>query len=83
MTRTRSLSQTVAIVLMAVILILYALPYIYLVLTSFKPPTDVLSIPPTLLPEHFSLENYRDSAGCRTSSATLPTAWSSPPSAPS
>jgi multiple sugar transport system permease protein len=63
MTRTRSISQTVAIVLMAVILILYALPYIYLVLTSLKPPTDVLSVPPTLIPERFSLENYRKIGG--------------------
>jgi multiple sugar transport system permease protein len=39
-------------------LLLYALPYVYLVLTSFKPPTDVLSIPPTLIPERFSLANY-------------------------
>ena len=59
MTKTKSISQTVAVVLMAVILILYALPYIYLVLTSLKPPTDVLSVPPTLLPERFTLENYQ------------------------
>src|ERR1700730_614044 len=63
MTRTRSISQTVAIVLMAVILIMYALPYIYLVLTSLKPPTDVLSVPPTLIPERFSLENYQKIGG--------------------
>ncbi len=58
MTKSRSISQTIAIVLMAVILILYALPYIYLVLTSLKPPTDVLSVPPTLIPERFTLQNY-------------------------
>jgi multiple sugar transport system permease protein len=58
MSRTRSLTQTLVIVVMAVMLILYALPYVYLVLTSFKPPTDVLSIPPTLIPERFSLANY-------------------------
>jgi len=63
MTKTRSLSQTVSIILMAVILVLYALPYIYLVLTSFKPSTDVLSIPPTLFPERFSLENYQKIGG--------------------
>lgn len=60
MKRTKSVSPTQVIVfaLMGIILILYALPYIYLVLTSFKAPTDVLSIPPTLIPERFSLENY-------------------------
>src|SRR5437868_5545417 len=56
--RTRSLTQGLVIFGMVVILVLYALPYIYLVLTSFKPPTDVLSIPPTLIPERFSIENY-------------------------
>jgi multiple sugar transport system permease protein len=58
MSRTRSLTQTLVIGVVAVMLILYALPYVYLVLTSFKPATDVLSIPPTLFPERFSLANY-------------------------
>ncbi|MDQ6693628.1 MAG: carbohydrate ABC transporter permease [Chloroflexota bacterium] len=60
MQRTRSISftQITVFILMGIILILYALPYIYLVLTSFKRPTDVLSIPPTLFPERFSFENY-------------------------
>lgn len=38
----------------------YALPYVYLLLTSFKPASEVLQIPPSFLPEHFSLDNYRN-----------------------
>ena len=37
----------------------YALPYVFLLITSFKPAADVLQIPPTFLPEQISLENYR------------------------
>ena len=40
------------------ILAIYVLPYIYLLLTSFKTPDSVLSTPPTFLPTKFSLENY-------------------------
>ncbi len=34
-------------------------PYIYLLITSFKPATEVIASPPRLLPTIFSLENYR------------------------
>ena len=42
-----------------IILAAYAFPYLYLVLTSFKPSADVISIPPTFLPKEWSLENYK------------------------
>ncbi|NMC55377.1 MAG: carbohydrate ABC transporter permease [Chloroflexi bacterium] len=40
------------------ILGVYVFPYIYMVLTSFKTPNGVLSVPPTFFPEQFTLENY-------------------------
>ncbi|MEV0001842.1 carbohydrate ABC transporter permease [Micromonospora sp. NPDC050980] len=36
----------------------YAFPFVYLVLTSFKPATDAVAVPPTVLPRRFSLDNY-------------------------
>ncbi|PTA47833.1 carbohydrate ABC transporter permease [Micromonospora sp. RP3T] len=36
----------------------YAFPFVYLVLTSFKPATDAVAVPPTVLPQRFSLDNY-------------------------
>ena len=36
----------------------YALPYVYMVMTSFKPAGDVMQIPPSFFPERVSLENY-------------------------
>src|SRR5690242_11371740 len=40
------------------IVFVYSLPYIYLLLTSFKPANDVLQIPPSFFPTRVSLENY-------------------------
>lgn len=44
--------------LVAFILLIYVFPYAFLVSTSFKPPQDALEIPPTLLPQRISLQNY-------------------------
>ncbi|PFP24471.1 sugar ABC transporter permease [Bacillus sp. AFS073361] len=38
--------------------LLFLGPYIYLLLTSLKPSTEAVSVPPTLWPSQFSLENY-------------------------
>lgn len=48
-----------AIVLGATLVVaLYALPYVYLLLTSLKPANDVLQIPPSFFPQRLSLENF-------------------------
>lgn len=44
--------------LVAIILTVFVFPYGFLVSTSIKPPVDALSIPPTLLPQRISFENY-------------------------
>jgi len=49
----------------------YALPYVYLLMTSLKPAADVQQIPPRFFPETVSLENFREVLG----SATLPKAF--------
>lgn len=45
------------------IVVLYAFPFAYLMLTSFKTPSDAISVPPSILPETWSVENYRDAVG--------------------
>ena len=40
------------------IVFIYSLPYIYLLLTSFKPANDVLQIPPSFFPARVSIQNY-------------------------
>ncbi|HEX6541699.1 MAG TPA: carbohydrate ABC transporter permease [Ktedonobacterales bacterium] len=46
------------------ILIAYAifslLPFVFAILSSFKPEAEVLAQPPTLFPQHLTLQNYKD-----------------------
>jgi multiple sugar transport system permease protein len=44
--------------LLVVIVVLYGFPFLYLILTSLKPPIDTIAVPPTVLPHRFSLSNY-------------------------
>lgn len=51
----------VLIKMAALVLVLsYALPYIYLLMTSFKPAADVQQIPPSFFPAVLSFENFRE-----------------------
>lgn len=52
--RTRALVW----VLLAVIVVLYAFPFVYLVLTSLKTPIEALAVPPSVWPSTFTLDNY-------------------------
>jgi multiple sugar transport system permease protein len=38
--------------------ILFALPFIWMITSSFKPQNEVLQTPPTLLPKHATLDNF-------------------------
>ena len=50
----------IAVNVFALILVFaYALPYIYLVMTSLKPPGDVQQIPPSFFPHRLSFENFK------------------------
>ncbi|MFI6742285.1 carbohydrate ABC transporter permease [Nonomuraea sp. NPDC050451] len=55
---SRTSTRTLLWVLLASIVVLYAFPFAYLILTSLKLPTDAIAVPPTVLPEAWSLENY-------------------------
>ena len=57
MTRS-STERATGLALLALIVLVYVFPYAFLVSTSVKPPSDALSIPPTLLPQRISFENY-------------------------
>lgn len=51
--------RTALVVAAATLIVaIYALPYVYLLLTSLKPANDVLQIPPSFFPNRLSLENY-------------------------
>ncbi|KRE21846.1 carbohydrate ABC transporter permease [Agromyces sp. Soil535] len=55
---TRGKTRIVLWALLAAALILYGFPFVYLLLTSFKPPLEAISVPPTVLPTQWTLENY-------------------------
>lgn len=54
----RGRSRILLWVLLGVTLVLYGFPFLYLLLTSFKTPLDAISVPPSVLPVQWSLENY-------------------------
>ena len=56
---TRRVSSRVILwTVLAVVLVLYSFPFIYLLLTSFKTPSDAIAVPPAVLPDVWTLENY-------------------------
>lgn len=46
-------------VLLVVMVAVYAFPFLYLAFTSFKAPNEAIAVPPTILPQSWSAENYR------------------------
>lgn len=44
--------------LLVVIVLAYAFPFLYLLLTSFKPSHETIAVPPTLFPNTWTPENY-------------------------
>jgi multiple sugar transport system permease protein len=48
---------------LAVLLLAYSLPFIYLLLTSFKTPFETIAVPPRFLPSQWTLENYSRAFG--------------------
>ncbi|MBO3734329.1 carbohydrate ABC transporter permease [Glycomyces niveus] len=56
-TRRRS-TKAILGVMLAVILVLYGFPFVYLLLTSFKTPSEAIAVPPSVMPNVWTLENY-------------------------
>jgi len=55
---TRGRGRILLWVLLAVTLVLYGFPFLYLLLTSFKTPMEAISVPPQVMPTVWTLENY-------------------------
>ena len=51
-------SRVILWALLALAIVLYGFPFAYLLLTSFKTPLDAIAVPPTVMPEVWTLENY-------------------------
>src|SRR5690625_834078 len=46
-------------VIALIFLLMLIFPYLYILLSSFKPSSEVISTTPTFLPSVFSIENYQ------------------------
>lgn len=51
-------SRTLLWALLIAVVVLYAFPFAYLVLTSFKMPSEAISVPPVVFPTKWSLANF-------------------------
>ncbi|MCU1491604.1 MAG: transporter permease, partial [Acidimicrobiaceae bacterium] len=56
--RIARFKRTVLWGLLAVAVIAYGFPFLYLVLTSLKTPVAALQTPPQFWPSHFTFVNY-------------------------
>lgn len=67
----QDLGKTIINGIALLLVLTYALPYIYLVSTSLKPAADVQQIPPSFFPDRLTLENFATVLG----TAGLPQAF--------
>lgn len=58
--RREAVLDTLTYVVLGVLLILIVFPLFWMLVTSFKPLSEVRRYPPTILPQTFTLENYVD-----------------------
>ncbi|MCL3861076.1 carbohydrate ABC transporter permease [Actinotalea sp. K2] len=54
----RPVTRALLWALLTAVVVLYGLPFIYLLLTSFKTPLATNAVPPTILPPVWTFENY-------------------------
>jgi multiple sugar transport system permease protein len=55
----RALSLSIAYVILLMGLLLTLVPFVYVVLSSFKTSLEIIRVPPTLIPEKWTLQNYQ------------------------
>ncbi|GAB3095449.1 carbohydrate ABC transporter permease [Isoptericola nanjingensis] len=58
LTARRPATRALLWILLAVTVVLYAFPFLYLLLTSFKNPFETLAVPPRILPSDWTVDNY-------------------------
>lgn len=51
-------TETFVHLFLIIVALVFVFPFLWLVFTSLKPPEEVLSWPPVILPKHWTLENY-------------------------
>lgn len=54
------LGRIAGAVLLILLALIFVFPFIWMLTTSFKPLAELMQFPPTLLPQNFTLANYRE-----------------------
>lgn len=66
---SRITTKVVLWIALILLVVLYAFPFLYMLLTSFKVPVDTIAVPPTLLPHPWTFQNY---SSALTTSGVIP-----------
>jgi len=54
----RAGSRSILWAVLIILVIIYAFPFVYMLFTSFKTPIETNAIPPTILPNTWTIQNY-------------------------
>lgn len=54
----RTSTRVILWIILAFVLVVFGFPFLYLLLTSFKTPSDAIAVPPSVFPSVWTLDNY-------------------------
>lgn len=56
--KNKLLSRTLTYIVLILAAVICLFPFLWMISTSFKPMSDIYEMPPTLIPEHGTIENF-------------------------
>ena len=56
--KNKLLSRTLTYIVLILAAVICLFPFLWMISTSFKPMSDIYKMPPTLIPEHGTIENF-------------------------
>ena len=56
--KNKLLSRTLTYIVLILAAVICLFPFLWMISTSFKPMSDICKMPPTLIPEHGTIENF-------------------------
>lgn len=56
--KTKQMARILTYFVLVIAAVICLFPFIWMVSTSFKPMSDIYSMPPTLIPKHGTFENF-------------------------
>ncbi|PZF62766.1 carbohydrate ABC transporter permease [Curtobacterium sp. MCBD17_013] len=59
----RTGTRTILWIALILLVVLYAFPFLYMLLTSLKVPVETIAVPPRILPHNWTLQNYASALG--------------------